>query len=160
LYRCVLDDSPEDFFALLGFADAIRKLHPSSAEAEHALVRVQALFSIQDLGPGREALERYVGRNLAAVRLSRENNQRILDNLATSSNPSEEDNAERESILLAMGTGEASSGVGRLSQPIGPEEGRRITSEGRPRTGDWTHPAFPSLSTDAELLAATGGGTQ
>jgi hypothetical protein len=60
-------DNPENFFAQLELADALRKRDATSEEAERALRRAGALLARADVGAARGVLQTYIQENLTAI---------------------------------------------------------------------------------------------
>lgn len=67
----VVAQRPDDLFAQLALADAVRKRYPLSAEAAGELERARALLERNDFGAARDDLATYISENLAAVRQAR-----------------------------------------------------------------------------------------
>jgi tetratricopeptide (TPR) repeat protein len=72
LFRDAMRDDPLDFFALLQYADALRRLYPISDEARAVLRRAQQMLADDaDVGASRTELEAYVDEALRAMHSQR-----------------------------------------------------------------------------------------
>ncbi len=67
LLREIVADKPDNFFAQLALADALRKRFPASGEAQAALRRARELLAAVDDGPARAELAEYLTENAAAI---------------------------------------------------------------------------------------------
>lgn len=65
--RLATVDGPNEVFAQLSLADAVRKRYPLSVEAVSELQRAQRLLEQTDVGAARVDLATYISENLAAV---------------------------------------------------------------------------------------------